>query len=498
MLDRHVVASQGDRLTDRCDDGFEVINPFDAATPAARGEIHVHSTDNQAPAVTDFSPANDGRNRLPFIGRRFWTLLATLAIVLPLLAACGGSDSPQRTGKVTWYQGVPPGSEAVATNQDGEAAQQSGEVSQSQPAQTEAQVAAPTHTPAADAPTATTEPAQLADAPPPSGKLLTEAELSEYQPNELGYVPVLMYHNIVTEYGPDEEGDVLFRTVDEFVGDLQWLYDHNFYVITLEDYVTNNISAPAGKHPVVIVFDDSRPSQFYFNVAADGTKTIDPNSAVAILESFFASHPDFGHTAAFAVLPIHCFDFEEPSQTPFCQEKLQWLVNNGYEIANHTWDHQDLGDVSNEVFLEKVGDTTLWIRDQTGVETASTALILPYGVFPGGENWEQQWEWIRRGFDYEGQHIQLMTVLAAGADPAPSPMNASFDVMSIARIGAKDSPSEGEADLFLNFWFGVFTASPESLYTSDGNPDTVAFPSWAADQLDAEKAAAEGIQVIEY
>ncbi|MBX3068925.1 MAG: polysaccharide deacetylase family protein [Thermomicrobiales bacterium] len=420
----------------------------------------------------------------------------TAALLLPLLAACGGGDgkSSDRTGKVVWYEGVPPAAGVVTDSEGTTDLAQTASSNES----TAQDAAVPTATTESAPPAATTEPVQTTSEPLVTGKLLTDDELQQYQPNELGYVPVLMYHNIVTEYGPDEEGDVLFRTVDEFIGDLQWLYDNNFYVITLEDYVTNNISAPAGKHPVVLVFDDSRPSQFYYDVAADGSKTLDPNSAIAILEEFFNTHPGFGRTAVFAVLPIHCFDYEEPSQTPFCQEKLQWLVNNGYEVANHTWDHQDLGDVSNEVFLEKVGDTTLWIREQTGVETASTALILPYGVFPGGENWEQQWDWIRHGFDYEGQHIQLMTVLAAGADPAPSPMNVNFDVMSIARIGAKDGPLPGEADLFLTFWFGVFAANPENLYTSDGNPGTVVFPSWAADQLDAEKAAAEGMQVIEY
>mgnify|MGYP000635609133 CR=1 FL=1 len=79
-----------------------------------------------------------------------------------------------------------------------------------------------------------------------------------------------------------------------------------------------------------------------------------PIAAIAILEDFFSTHPDFGHTALFAILPIWCFDYEEPEQEPFCQQKLQWLVDHGYEVANHTWDHQDLTDVSADVFLQKI------------------------------------------------------------------------------------------------------------------------------------------------
>jgi hypothetical protein len=424
-------------------------------------------------------------------------LLVVAVLVLPILSACGlGDDDPSddRTGKITWYQGVPPaegGAALAGVMPTPDPSQQ-----QQPPVATEAPEAAQTAT-AEPAPAETTA-AEPTGPAAEAGARLTEEEIDLYQPNELGSVPVLMYHNIVTEYGPDEEGDVLFRTVDEFKADLQWLYDHDFYVVTMEEFINNRISAPAGKHPVVLVFDDSRPSQFYYNVGADGTPELDPNSAIAILEEFFAAHPDFGRTAVFAVLPIHCFDYEEPSQTEFCQQKLQWLVNNGYEVANHTWDHQDLGDVSNEMFLEKVGDTTLWLQEQTGVVSASTALILPYGVFPGGENMDQQWKWIRNGFEHDGQQIELMTVVAAGADPAMSPANINFDRMSIARIGAKDYPSEGEPDLFLDFWFGQFEANPESLYTSDGNPDTITIPSTSIDLLDTEKMAEQGIEVIEY
>jgi peptidoglycan/xylan/chitin deacetylase (PgdA/CDA1 family) len=216
------------------------------------------------------------------------------------------------------------------------------------------------------------------------------------------------------------------------------------------------------------------------------------------MEDFFATHPNFGHTAFFGMLPIWCFDYEAPDQTPYCDQKLTWLHENGYEIGNHTWDHQDLSDQSNEVFKQKIADTSLWIEERVPEGRASRILILPYGVFPSGTNSDQQWKWIRKGWDYEGQPFKLTSVVAAGANPAYSPSSIEFDVMSIARIGAKDDPLPGEADLFFNYWFAQFEANPELLYTSDGHPDTVTFPAGLADSLDEEKAAAEGKQVIEY
>ncbi len=415
-----------------------------------------------------------------------------MLLLTPFLVACGfgGDDDDDRTGQIVWYQGEPPSetTDAPAPPPD---------LTEPEPEPTgEAGAADPT--PTQQVPQTPTLEAESTQAPAVTGTILTPEEIDLYQPNELGNVPVLMYHNIVQEYGPNQEGDVLWRTIDEFKADLQWLYENDFYVIPFHDYVTNQIRAPAGKKPFVLTFDDSRPNQFYYQIAADGSVTIDPDSAVGIMEEFFAAHPDFGRTAFFSMLPIWCFDFEAPDQTQFCDQKLQWLVDNGYEIGNHTWDHQDLYDVSNEVFQKKIVDTTRWLQEKAPEGKAHSILILPYGNFPQGENADQQWQWIRNGWTFEGEAFALTSVVAAGANPAYSPSSVDFDVMSIARIGAKDYPAEGEADLFFDFWFGQFEQRPDRLYVSDGNPDTITFPAGYADMLDEEKAAAEGKQVIQY
>src|SRR5680860_1826061 len=64
--------------------------------------------------------------------------------------------------------------------------------------------------------------------------------------------------------------DHFTRTIEDFHADLQWLYDHEFYVIPMADLVRDNISAPAGKHPVVLTFDDASPSQFRLIEQPDG------------------------------------------------------------------------------------------------------------------------------------------------------------------------------------------------------------------------------------
>jgi peptidoglycan/xylan/chitin deacetylase (PgdA/CDA1 family) len=430
-----------------------------------------------------------------------------------MLAACGFGSDNSSDGQISWVQGTRP-PEGVAPPVSTEPVQPTVAATivsePTQPAQAET-TALPTMPAATTAPTvaattaATSAPAQPTK-PAVTGQVLSPEQLQEYQPNELGYVPVLMYHNIIQAYSAEEpEGDVLYRTEDQLRADLQWLYDNNFYAITMAEYIENRITAPAGKHPVVLTFDDSRPNQFHYDIAADGSVTIDPHSAIAILEDFFSSHPDFGHAALFAILPIWCFDYEQPDQEPYCQQKLQWLVDNGYEVANHTWDHQDLTDVDIATFEQKVGDTVEFIQENTGQISAGGALILPYGNFPNTDvnpDALDEWKMVRNGFEYNGQTIQIWTMVAAGAEPGPSPNSTAFDPMSIARIGAKDEPSAGEGNLFFDYWFGQFESRPDLLYTSDGNPDTVTVPEMLpAEQeglLDTETIESEGKQLIEY
>src|SRR5690606_39649592 len=103
--------------------------------------------------------------------------------------------------------------------------------------------------------------ADLATPDAPAATLLSPQELVRYQPNELGMVPILEYHVITTN--PAEEAQFV-RTADDFRADLEWLYANDFYVVPLSDVVNNTISAPAGKHPVALTFDDGTSSHFSY------------------------------------------------------------------------------------------------------------------------------------------------------------------------------------------------------------------------------------------
>jgi peptidoglycan/xylan/chitin deacetylase (PgdA/CDA1 family) len=421
-------------------------------------------------------------------------LLAMVALLT--LAACG--DDAKEGAQIQWIPGTPPGDVAQLD----------------QPAPTE--TVPPAATTAGEQPETTTPtPTGEGAAPSPTtdaaesifGRRLTAEELEQLRPNELGVVPVLEYH-VFTDDASQEAQFV--NTLDDFRADLQWLYEHDFYVVPLRDLVLNQIEAPAGKHPVVLTFDDSTAGQFRYLIGADGKVTIDPDSAVGIMEAFYAEHPDFGRGGFFAVLPPDnfCFawqlDETEEDQIGHCAEKLQWLVANGYEVGNHTLNHTDLYDVDDETFIAELGGAIDAIQAMAPDATADI-LAMPYGDYPK-KGHESQRELLRNGFTYEGRDIQILGSLMVGSEPAYSPVSTEWDPIYISRIQAwgrsaqENYPDTLGDSLSLDDWFDSFESDPERLYTSDGDANTITIPNELPASLDGtfDATKAEGKEVIRY
>ncbi len=324
--------------------------------------------------------------------------------------------------------------------------------------------------------------------PEPTG-LLAAAEVENLAPNELGRIPILEYHDFTTD--PTQE-DQWTRTIDDFRADLQWLYDHNFYIVPLRDIVVDQISAPPGKHPAALTFDDGTVGQFRFLPQPDGSLQVDPNSAVGVLEDMFAAHPDFGRGGHFAVLPFNCFDVpDEPDQEPYCREKLQWFIAHGYEIGNHTDGHTDLLDVDDERFKATIAGAVAWIEEHVP-DADWDILTMPFGNYPDPERHPNQWAWLREGFSFNGRQITLVAALKVGAGPAPSPVSATWDPFMVPRIQAFDE--------WLARWWAELELEAETLYTSDGNPDTITIPENLPPALEGtfDPTKAAGKRVIEY
>jgi peptidoglycan/xylan/chitin deacetylase (PgdA/CDA1 family) len=296
------------------------------------------------------------------------------------------------------------------------------------------------------------------------------------------------WQDVLVRAGVIEEGDTMWhRTPDQFRQDLQWLYDNDFYVIPIRDYIRNEINAPAGKRPVVLTFDDGVVSQFRYIEHGDGSLEIDPSSAVGILEEFFSRYDDFGRGGLFSILPMAPFSWPDAiQQAEFGEEKLQWLIDNGYELGNHTVGHVNLREITDDEIKAELAGAEEMIREFVP-EVEISVLAVPFGMYPQGGDTS-----IFRGFEYEGRHYELDGALMVGAEPAPSPVHVDFDPMWIPRINADDDE--------LGKWFSFVEDNPGIMYVSDGNPDTITIPNdlhpWLVDTLDEAKA--EGKTIVRY
>ena len=388
-----------------------------------------------------------------------------LALLLPVLAACGGSDDSGDA--ISWQQGLPPtalpatsGDQPTPTSEGEGAAEPTATTASDQPGETPTTAASEQVTPPAAGPT---------------GRALTDEELALYQPNELGKVLVLEYHQLIVDPSLVAQFN---RTFDSFRADLQWLYDNGYYVVSMREVIENRITAPAGKKPVVLTFDDSPVNQFRYLVGGDGSLTIDPNSGVGIMEAFYAEHPDFGRGGMFGVLPNACFftgvEGSEPDQAEYCAQKLGFLIDNGYEVENHTLNHQSVYEIEDDLFLEEVGGAIEALQ-QYDSRVEANIFVVPYGMYPNLETGQQQRDWMRNGFEYNGTQYQLIGSLMVGSEPAFSPASSEWDSMWIYRIQMCDCGEVGGFG-WDDYWQSVVSNDPGMIYVSDGNPDTITVP----------------------
>lgn len=274
--------------------------------------------------------------------------------------------------------------------------------------------------------------------------------------NESGEVMVLQYHLIGYP-----EGDWR-RTPENFRKDLEALYNGGYYPINLCDLVNRTFDVPKGKTPVVLTFDDSSEGQFRLIPSEKGWK-IDLQSAVGIMLEFSRKHPDFPARGTFFVLPAIKKGLRLFGQEEYIEAKLKFLRDNGFEIGNHTYWHQNLGKSSGEEVQKQL------ILAQREIEKylpgyKMTSLSLPFGV------WSKPRELAVTG-EYDGTSYKHDAIVLVGSGPAPSPFSKKFNPLAIERIQAGDTPWGVGAHIKR------YEKKPHLRYVSDGLQGTLTFPA---------------------
>jgi hypothetical protein len=295
---------------------------------------------------------------------------------------------------------------------------------------------------------------------------IDEIDLKEIKANENGQIMILMYHGI-----SDKEAEWV-RTADNFRKDLKTLYDKGYRLISLKDYIENNIKVEAGYTPFVMTFDDGLSNSFNI-IEENGEKKVDPNCAVGIIEEFKKEHPDFGSGGSFFV--YYPIPFR---QKELIKEKYEFLIQNGYDIGNHAYTHENLGSLSVEG-VQKALSKNVKLTQEYLPGYDVYGLALPYGIGPKGDNYK----YAAQG-EYEGVKYNHRAILKVGSNPAPSPVSIKFDPIRLPRIRASEMNTAGTG---IYDWLENFEKKPDKRYISDGNPDTVAIPESEKENVDQNK-----------
>jgi peptidoglycan/xylan/chitin deacetylase (PgdA/CDA1 family) len=285
---------------------------------------------------------------------------------------------------------------------------------------------------------------------------------AQVQANELGRIPVLMYHRIIAT-----PTSVYDRTPDDFRAELERLARENYVPITTADLAAGRIDIPAGAHPVVLTFDDGDPTQI--TLGPDGTPA--PDTGVRIILDVAAAHPGFRPVASMYV-NAEPFGGGEAGAAA-----MRWLHDNGFEIGNHTFSHLNLRTAPAEKARQDIARGDKAIRQAVPGAKPAT-LALPFGARPRDPQLAARGD----GYDYSG-------VLLVGANPAPSPFAEDFVPQAIPRIRSQ-GPTGSEAEFGSSVWLDKMAASPATRYTSDGNPAVISFPTGEEGPADRYAAAA--------
>ncbi len=283
--------------------------------------------------------------------------------------------------------------------------------------------------------------------------------------NELGKVPIMMYHGIknmknseTSNTGGNVDKDGYTRTVEAFRNDLEFYYSKGYRMIKLSDYINGKIDVPYGKSPLILTFDDGNDNNIKVTgLDEKGNIIIDKNSAVGVLEEYKKKYPDFNVTAIFFVTSAL---FNQPE---YNEKIIHWLVDNGYEVGNHTKGHHNLSNTSTSETEEVIGYVYKQLEGIVG-NKYSKIVALPFGS-PYVKT-HANYSHVLKG-SYNGYEYQTEAALRVGWEPEVSPFHKDFDKTFLKRCRAYDNNGR-EFDIEM-----VYRMLDKSRYVSDGNVNRI-------------------------
>jgi hypothetical protein len=299
---------------------------------------------------------------------------------------------------------------------------------------------------------------------------ITAARAKEVGANELGQIPVLMFHLIGTGKN--------YLTPDALRFDIALLRSHGFYPTTVREMVEGTMEIPAGKSPVVLTFDDSSPGQY--RILDDGT--VDPDRAVGILQAEVVRGSWAPKATFFPLLRVNPGNILF-GQADLAQRKPQDLVEWGYEIGSHGMTHMDLSKATAAQVRRELAESQAELESLIDNGYKVFTVLPPYGEYPSDRS-------VLLSGSHDGYTYAYRAVVMAWGESSPSPLSSKFDATRIPRITA--AAPEAVRKL-MKYW----NNHSQLLYISDGDPRTISLPKAAPAELGALRLGLSQ-KVVEY
>lgn len=244
--------------------------------------------------------------------------------------------------------------------------------------------AAPTLTPTvAPSPTATLPPT------PTALPVVIRATVWQQDPQ----VPVLIYHNFLPDRYPESTG--MKMRLGELRGQLQRYYDAGFSLVSLEDWLSGNLSVPPGRKPLILTIDDAFLAQ-QLSLTENGDPS--PKTGVGVIWQFAQEHPDFGFAVSlsaimgdklFANIDTGTWWITGDGWEDALGRTIAWALDNNVAVHNHTYTHVLLDrtaprDITAQLAKNDETERTLLARVQRSDlnDQINNVIVLPEGIWP--------------------------------------------------------------------------------------------------------------------
>lgn len=181
-----------------------------------------------------------------------------------------------------------------------------------------------------------------------------------------------------------------------------------------------------------------------------GDLVANSNSAVGVMERFNSEYPDFELNGTFFINSTSFFAGEGTQS-----ERLNYLIDKGFEIGNHTSTHVNFSKASIETIQKEVGTVANLVSKLTNGYNVS-ALALPYGISS-----KEYKSYIAEG-EYDGKPYKNEIILLVGSTPVYSASNEKTNLLALPRVRARGGNKAVNQDLY--YWLEIMEKNPEKKY----------------------------------